>query len=71
VFGRNEAAFRRAVLDIVRTHFPEFGDANLAERLSREEHYLSMTLTVWVETQSQLDALYTELSAHDAVLMAL
>ncbi len=71
VFGRNDDEFRRAVLQIVSTHFPDFGEAGLAERLSRQNSYLSMTLTVWVEERSQIDNLYTELSAHEMVLMVL
>lgn len=71
MFGRNEDAFRQAVLGIVRSYFPEFGDTGLVERSSRQDRYLSMTLTVWVESRSQIDGLYTELSAHDAVLMVL
>lgn len=71
VFGRNTDAFRQAVRQIVRTYFPEFGETGLVERLSRRNRYLSMTLTVWVENRSQIDALYTELSAHKEVLMVL
>ena len=71
VLGRNEDSFRQAVLAIVKTYFPEFGEADLAERSSREDRFLSLTLTVWVENRSQIDALYTELSSHEAVLVVL
>lgn len=71
VFGRNEDEFREAVFAIVRTYFPEFRRHDLTERLSRRDRYLSLTLTLWVETRSQIDALYTELSSHDLVLMVL
>ena len=71
VFGRNEDAFRSAVIAIARTYFPDFGDADVVERLSRRDRYLSMTLTLWVEDRSQIDGLYTELSSHSAVLMVL
>jgi hypothetical protein len=71
VFGRNEAAFRDAVIGIVRIHFPEFRERDLEQRLSRQDHYLSLTINLRVETRNQIDALYTELSAHEAVLMVL
>jgi hypothetical protein len=71
VFGRNEDAFRNAVLGIVRMYFPEFRERDLGERLSRQDRYLSLTINLRVETRSQIDALYTDLSAHDAVLMVL
>lgn len=71
IFGRNEAAFRDAVLRIARTHFPDIGAGDLRERLSRRDRFLSITLTVWVEDRAQIDSLYTELTSHDAVLMVL
>lgn len=71
VFGRNEAAFRAAVLEIVRIHFPSFSDRDMSERPSRRDNYLSITLTVWAESRSQIDALYTALTGHADVLMVL
>jgi hypothetical protein len=71
VFGRNDAAFRAAVLSIVQTYFPDFRKEDLVERLSRQDRYLSLTVTVWVESRSSIDALYTELSRNEAVLMVL
>jgi hypothetical protein len=71
VFGRNDAAFRDAVLPIVQTYFPDFRKEDLVERLSRQDRYLSLTVTVWVESRSSIDALYTELSRNEAVLMVL
>jgi hypothetical protein len=71
VFGRNDAPFRRAVRDIVLRRFPAFDESKLFERASRESRYLSITVTVWAEDRAQIDALYTELSAHDSVLMVL
>lgn len=71
VFGRSGAGFREAVLDIARRHFPALDDSEINERPSRQDRYLSITLTVRAESRAQLDALYTELSAHDAILMLL
>jgi putative lipoic acid-binding regulatory protein len=71
VFGRNEDVFRDAVLRIVRMYFPGFREHDLAERLSRQDRYLSLTLNLRVESRSQIDALYTDLSAHESVLMVL
>jgi putative lipoic acid-binding regulatory protein len=71
VFGRNEDAFRNAVLTIVKTYFPDFRDDDLSERVSRRNRYLSITLNVWVESRAQIDALYTALTSHDDILMVL
>lgn len=71
VFGRNDDVFRDAVLSVVQTYFPDFQKQDLVERLSRQDRYLSLTVTVWVESRSSIDALYTELSRNEAVLMVL
>ena len=71
VFGRNDTAFREAVLAIVRAHFPEFSEDDLGERSSRQDRYLSLTVTVWVEERTQIDALYMALTAHETVVMVL
>lgn len=71
VFGRNEGTFREAVLEIVQARFPGFREMDIKERPSREDRYLSLTLTVWVEDRFQIDALYTALTSHEEVLMVL
>jgi putative lipoic acid-binding regulatory protein len=71
VFGRNENAFREAAITIVRRYFPNFRDEDLVVRPSRQDNYLSMTLTVRAESREMIDALYTELSRHEAILMVL
>jgi putative lipoic acid-binding regulatory protein len=71
VFGRNDDTFRDAVFSIVQTYFPDFQKEHLVERLSRQDRYLSLTVTVWVESRASIDALYTELSGNEVVLMVL
>jgi uncharacterized protein len=69
VFGRNEEAFRTAVLAIVRAHYGD--DHRVAERPSRRGSYLSLTVTVVAESREQIDAMYRELVASELVLMVL
>ena len=71
VFGRNEPEFRELVLGLVRSIFPDFDESRLIERPSREDRFVSITATVWVEERSRIDALYTELTGHEAILMVL
>jgi uncharacterized protein len=71
VFGKNEAVFRETTLAIIRSHVAEIDDAHVAERESRGGAYLSLTVTVRVETRAQADAIYRELSAHAQILMVL
>ena len=71
VFGRNDDSFRKAVLEIVQALFPEFDEVNLSGRTSRRDRFLSITVTVYAEDRAQIDALYTRLTSHEAVLMVL
>jgi uncharacterized protein len=69
VFGRNDAEFRAAVVEIIEKHF---GKAyTVTEVASRQAAYVSLTITVRAESRAQLDALYQDFVASAQVLMAL
>ena len=69
VFGRNDAAFRDAVIAIFESHY---GKAYaVSEQESRQAAYVSLTITVRAESRAQIDAVYRALVAHELVLMAL
>lgn len=68
VFGRNDDAFRNVVRTIVEA---QFGAAYaLAEQESKKGSYVSLTVTVRVESRAQADALYRALVADERVIMA-
>ena len=71
VFGRNDEAFRATVRAIMRAHFADLSDEQIAERPSRADSYLSLTIVVRAESRAQIDAAYRELTAHDDVMMVL
>ena len=71
VMGRKERGFAQAVTDIVLKHAPDFDPATVEMRPSRQGRYLSVTCTVRAKSREQLDALYTELCDHPAVVMVL
>ena len=69
VFGRNDDVFRSAALAIVRARY---GDApRVSEQVSRQGSYLSLTITVRAESRAQIDAVYQDLVASEAILMVL
>ena len=69
VFGRNDAEFRAAAVEIIEKHF---GKAyTVTEVASRQAAYVSLTVTVRAESRAQLDALYLDFVASAQVLMAL
>ena len=69
VFGRNDSDFREAVRAIVEA---QFGNAySIAEQPSKQASYVSLTITVHVESRARANELYRALVAHELVLMAL
>jgi putative lipoic acid-binding regulatory protein len=71
VMGRTQAGFAQAILEIVKRHAPDFDEASVGMRPSREGKYLSLTFVIRATSREQLDALYQELSDHPMVQMAL
>ena len=71
VMGLNRPEFRPAMIAVFRRHAPDFDDTTVEVRSSREAKYLSLTMTITAVSREQLDALYSELSDHPMVTMAL
>ena len=69
VFGRNDAEFRAAVVEIVEKHFGK--TYTIVEVESKQAAYVSLTITVRVESRAQADALYQDFVSSPHVLMAL
>lgn len=59
------------VVEIVRRHAPNLGEAAVKSRPSANGKYVSITVTINATSKAQLDAIYMDLSACDQVLMAL
>ena len=71
IMGKDEQDFTKSILMIVNLHIPGFDYKNVEKRLSKKNKYLSLTCTVYVISQFQLDALYQELCDHPMVIMVL
>ena len=71
VMGKTQAGFAQTMLAIVKRHAPDFDETTVGMRPSREGKYLSLTFTIMATSREQLDALYSELSEHPMVSMAL
>ena len=56
---------------VFRKHAPDFDATTIETRESREAKYVSLTITIVAVSREQLDALYSELSDHPLVTMAL
>ena len=71
VMGKTQAGFAQSILALVKRHAPDFDETTVGMRPSREGKYLSLTFVIRATSREQLDALYTDLSDHPMVSMAL
>ncbi|HXQ30574.1 MAG TPA: DUF493 domain-containing protein [Steroidobacteraceae bacterium] len=70
VMGRHTPEFRARMLEVLEREAAATV-SGVAERLSRDGNYLSLTCRVRVDSRERLDALYRELHATGLVLIAL
>ena len=71
IMGRRVEGFAQAMVDVVRTHAPDFDPVSLEMRTSKDGNYLSVTATIRATSRQQLDDLYRALTAHPMVKLAL
>lgn len=71
VMGRDEPAFREAVVAVFEKHVGPVDASQFREAQSRNANFVALTVTIRATSQAQLDAIYTDLSANDDVLVAL
>lgn len=71
IMGARADNFAQTIAGVVVKHAPEFDAATMTMRPSRAGNYLALTCTVRATSQTQLDALYLELSAHPMVKVVL
>ncbi len=71
MMGRDTPEFRNIARALVERHTGPVADGAVSASLSRKGNFVSITITIDAQSQQQLDAIYTDVSAHDDVLMAL
>ena len=71
VFGRNSDEFEALVVEIVRRHVPDLDASAVSSRTSNGDAYRAVTAIFMAQSRAQLDALYSELSQHEQILMVL
>lgn len=71
IMGEAREGFAQAILEIVLRHAPDFDAASIEMRPSRGGRYLGLTCVINATSQTQLDALYRELTAHPLVKVVL
>jgi putative lipoic acid-binding regulatory protein len=71
VFGLASDEFKNNIPTVIRKYQPNLSKDSIQSRPSKDGKYLALSITVYVESQEQLDTIYRELSTNPAVLMAL
>ncbi|NOU41235.1 MAG: DUF493 domain-containing protein [Methylotenera sp.] len=71
VMGETQASFSATIIAVIQTVSPTFSAEQVEMRASSAGKYISLTCTVHVTSQAQLDDIYRLLSAHPLVKFAL
>ena len=69
--GRADADIGAVVVEIVRRHAPGFDETRVALRTSSAGKWMAVTLTIEATSKAQLDAIYSDLTAHKHIVWAL
>lgn len=71
VMGETHETFSATIIELIQTVVPAFNASRVEMRASSAGKYISLTCTVHVASQAQLDDVYRLLSAHPLVKFAL
>lgn len=71
MMGRHTPEFSAIARTLVENHTGPVGDTVIKSALSKNERFMSITITISAQSQQQLDDIYRDVSAHADVLMAL
>jgi len=71
MMGRESESFRRDAIRLVERHTGHIDDADISEAASSKGNFVSITVTITATSRRQLDDIYRDLSASEAVLVAL
>ncbi|GAC1301438.1 MAG: YbeD family protein [Steroidobacteraceae bacterium] len=71
VMGRHDSGLRALTQPIIERHAGPLAESRVRSRTSGDGNFLALTYLVHATSRAQLDAIYRELTACKAVLMAL
>jgi len=71
VMGRHDSGIKALTRAIVEKHTGPLADASVRVRTSTDGNFLAVTFVITAASREQLDAIYREITACKAVLMAL
>jgi putative lipoic acid-binding regulatory protein len=71
VMGRHDSDLKALTREIIERHTGPLEEERVKVRTSGDRNFLALTYTITAQSRAQLDAIYQELTACKAVLMAL
>jgi len=71
MMGHNTTEFRQLARELVENHAGPVTNESVQTSLSRNDRFVSVTVTISATSQQQLDDIYRDASSHADVLMAL
>ena len=71
MMGREQPEFRDAAVAVIERHTGKIRSDAIRTALSRNGNFLSITVTIKAQNQQQLDDIYSDLSEHEEILVAL
>lgn len=71
VMGERHDAFATTIIELIQQQVPHFTAEYIEMRASSAGKYISLTCSVYVSSQTQLDAIYRVLTANPLVKFAL
>ena len=71
IMGEAREGFAEAMLKVILHHAPDYIIASTEIKTSSTGKFVSLTCTINAVSQSQIDALYRDISSHPMVSMAL
>lgn len=71
VMGETHETFAATIIEVIQTIVPAFNAEHVEMRASSGGKYISLTCSVYVTSQAQLDDVYRLISAHPLVKFAL
>lgn len=71
VFGEMSSDFEKMIFELVHPLAPSLSTSSIQSRISENGKYISLSVTLYVESREQLDNIYRALTSCPKVLMAL
>lgn len=71
IFGEKSSDFEKMIFELIHPLAPALSSSSIQSRISENGKYISLSVTLYIESREQLDNIYRVLTSCPKVLMAL